>query len=192
MAIFLLGLVLFLGVHSTRVFADGWRSAMVGRMGAMPWKGVYSLVSIATFALMVWGYGQARQQPVVLWSPPVGLRHLTAPLVLLAFILFVSAYVPGNWFKARFHHPQLLSVKTWAVAHLLANGTLADVILFGGFLAWAVLAFIAARKRDRAAGAVYAPANARGTIIAVVVGAALWAVFAFWLHGVLIGTRPLG
>ena len=105
---------------------------------------------------------------------------------------FVAVYVPRNWFKAKLHHPQMLSIKTWAFAHLLANGTLVDIILFGSFLVWAALGFRAARQRDRAAGAVYAPATAQGTVIAIVAGTAAWAVFAFWLHGYLIGVRPFG
>jgi uncharacterized membrane protein len=192
MTLLVLGLILFLGVHSTRIFADGWRTATIGKLGERPWKGVYSLVSIATFVLLVWGFARARQNPVLLWTPPVAMRHVAALLMVIAFILFVSAYVPGNWFKAKMHHPQFLSVKVWAFAHLIANGMLVDVLLFGGFLVWAVLGYTAARRRDRAAGAVYAPATAKGTVIAVVVGLVVWAVFAFWLHGWLIGVKPFG
>ncbi|MCM2252040.1 MAG: NnrU family protein [Ramlibacter sp.] len=192
MAILVLGLVLFLGVHSARIFADGWRTATIGSMGEKPWKGVYSLLSIAGFVVLVWGYGIARQNPVLLWSPPVAMRHVAALLMVIAFILFVAAYVPGNWFKATLHHPQMLSVKIWAFGHLIANGTLVDMVLFGAFLAWAVLGYTAARRRDRAAGTVYAPATAKGTAITVVVGLVAFAVFAFWLHGWLIGVRPFG
>jgi uncharacterized membrane protein len=183
MTLLVLGLILFLGVHSTRIFADGWRTATVNKLGEKPWKGVYSLVSIATFALLVWGFARARQNP---------MRHVAALLMVIAFILFVSAYVPGNWFKAKLHHPQYLSVKVWAFAHLLANGMLVDVLLFGGFLVWAVLGYTAARRRDRAAGTVYAPPTAKGTVIAIVVGLVAWTVFAFWLHGWLIGVKPFG
>jgi uncharacterized membrane protein len=192
MAYLILGLVLFLGVHSTRIFADGWRTSMIAKMGALPWKGLYSVVSIASFVPLVWGYARARENPVLVWTPPEAMRHIAAPLVLIAFILFVAAYVPRNWFKSKLHHPQMLSIKTWAFAHLLANGTLVDIVLFGSFLVWAALGFRAARQRDRAAGTVYAPATAQGTIIAVVVGAVAWAVFAFWLHGYLIGVKPFG
>jgi uncharacterized membrane protein len=192
MTMLILGLVLFLGVHSTRVFADGWRTATIAKIGEKAWKGVYSLVSIATFALLVWGFSLARRNPVLLWTPPVAMRHVAALLTLIAFILFVAAYVPRNGFKARLHHPQYLSVKVWAFAHLLANGMLVDVLLFGGFLAWAVLGYTAARRRDRAAGTVYPPATAQGTVIAVVAGLVAWAAFAFWLHGWLIGVKPFG
>jgi uncharacterized membrane protein len=192
MAYLILGLVLFLGLHSTRIFAEGWRTSMIAKMGAMPWKGLYSVLSIATFVLLVWGYGRARENPVLIWTPPEAMRHVAGLLVLIAFILFVAAYVPRNWFKAKLHHPQMLSIKTWAFAHLLANGTLVDIILFGSFLVWAALGFRAARQRDRAAGTVYAPATVQGTIIAIAAGTIAWAAFAFWLHGWLIGVRPFG
>lgn len=191
MSMLILGLVLFLGTHSVRLFAEGWRTQTIARLGAGPWKGLYSLVSIATFALLVWGYGQARQQPVMVWEPPTAMRHVAALLMLVAFTLFVSAYVPRNQIRARLHHPMMLGIKTWALAHLLANGTLHDIVLFGAFLLWAVLGFRAARRRDRAAGTVYPPGQASGTIAAVVAGAVVTAVFAVWLHGLLIGVRPV-
>ena len=192
MLMLILGLVLFLGVHSTRIVADGWRGATIARIGALPWKGLYTVVSIAGFVLLVWGYGLARQQPVLLWSPPRGMNHLAALLMVFSFILLVATYVPRNAIKARLHHPMVLSVKLWALAHLLSNGNLADVVLFGAFLLWAVLSFRAARARDRAAGTVYPAGTAGGTAITVAVGLAAWAGFAFWGHAVLIGVRPLG
>ena len=192
MALLLLGLVLFLGVHSVRIFADGWRTRMIAARGEKTFKGVYALVSLVAFVLLVWGYGLARQSPVVLWTPPRGMNHLAALLMLVSFVLLVATYVPRNGIKAKLHHPMVLSVKVWAVAHLLANGTLADVLLFGAFLVWAVLSFSAARKRDRANNAVYAPGNAVGTAITIAAGLVLWSVFALLLHGPLIGVRPLG
>lgn len=190
MTMLILGLILFLGVHSTRIVGDGWRTQMIGKLGEKPWKGIYALLSIAGFVLLVWGYGLARQQPVVLWLPPVATRHAAALLMLISFILLVAAYVPRNAIKARLHHPMVLSVKVWALAHLLSNGNLADVVLFGAFLVWAVLSFSAARKRDRAANTVYPPGTASGTAITVVVGLVAFAVFAFWAHLWLIGVRP--
>jgi uncharacterized membrane protein len=192
MTILLLGLLLFLGAHSVRVFADGWRSRTMARVGPGAWKGAYTLVSLLGFALLVWGYVLARQAPVLLWTPPAGLRHLASLLVLVAFVLLAAAYVPGNAIKARLHHPMVLATKTWAVAHLLANGTLADVLLFGGFLVWAVLLFRASRQRDRAQGVVYAAGRTGPTVLTVALGVVAWALFAFWAHAWLIGVSPFG
>ena len=192
MSILILGLVLFLGVHSVRIVAEGWRTQTRARMGAGAWKGVYSILSLAGLVLVVWGYGLARQQPVVLWNPPVAMRHAASLLTLVAFILLAAAYVPRNALKAKLHHPMVLGVKTWALAHLISNGNLADVVLFGSFLLWAVLDFRAARQRDRAQGTSYASGTLAGTGIAVVLGLVAWAVFAFWAHTMLIGISPMG
>ena len=192
MVYLVLGLVLFLGVHSVRIVADGWRTQTIQRIGALPWKGLYSVASVLGFVLIVWGFGQARMQPLQLWSPPVGMRHAASLLTLLSFILLAAAYVPGNSIKARVKHPMVLGVKVWALAHLLANGNLAHVVLFGAFLVWAVLDFSSARRRDRAAGTVYPPGRPMATVGTVVVGGVAWAVFAMWLHGWWIGIRPIG
>jgi uncharacterized membrane protein len=193
MVLLIAGLLLFLGVHSTRIVADGWRTAMVGRMGLLGWKAVYSLLSIAGFVLIVWGYGQARYNPVVLWPAlPVGVRHLASVLTLATFVLLVAAYLPGNSIKAKLHHPLVIGVKLWAFAHLLANNTLADLLLFGSLLVWAVLSFRAARKRDKAAGTVYAPGKVVPTVATVVLGVAAWAGFAMWAHKAWIGVAPAG
>jgi uncharacterized membrane protein len=192
MAYLLAGLLLFLGVHSLRIFAEGWRAKQIGRIGPLPWKGLVSVLSLAGFVLLVWGWGMARQAPVVLWQPPVGMRHAASLLTLLAFVLLVAAYVPGNAIKARLHHPMVLGVKAWALAHLLSNGNVAHVVLFGAFLAWGVLLFIASRRRDRREATVYAPGRLAPTLVTVVVGVAVWALFAFKLHGMWIGVRPFG
>ena len=192
MTALILGLVIFLGVHSVRVFAEDWRTRTRQRMGENAFKGVYSLLSVLGFVLIVWGYGQARLDPVALWAPQVWARHLASLLTLVAFVLLVAAYVPGNGIKARVHHPMVLGVKVWALAHLLANHTLADALLFGGFLVWAVLSFRAARQRDRAAGTVYAPGKVAMTGVTVLVGLAAWAGFALWAHQAWIGVRPFG
>ncbi len=192
MAVLILGLVLFLGVHSTRIVADGWRTATIARIGEKPWKGLYALASIAGFVLIVWGFGLARRNPVYLWEAPMGMRHLAGTLLLIAFVLLVATYVPRNSIKARLHHPMVLAVMVWALAHLLANGNLADVVLFGSFLVWAVFSFLAARQRDRVAGTVYLAGTMAATAITVVVGLAFWALFAFWAHGYLFGVRPFG
>lgn len=192
MALLIVGLVLFLGIHSVRIVADGWRTRQRARLGENGWKGLYSLVSIVGFVLIVWGFGLARQHPVLLYVPPLALRHLNALFTLLAFILVVAAYVPANHFKARLGHPMLAGVKVWAFGHLLAIGMLHDVVLFGAFLLWAIVDFVSARRRDRAAGVVYPAGTVKGDAIALVAGIVLWAVFAFWLHGWLIGVSPMG
>lgn len=192
MSYLILGLVLFLGVHSVRIAADGWRSAQIARIGENAWQGLYSLLSIAGFALIIWGYGQARLTPQVLWATPKGMAHLASLLTLIAFVLLAAAYVPRNHLKARLRHPMILAVKLWALAHLLANNTLADLLLFGAFLLWAVLDFRAARQRDRASPPAPLPASAAGTGATVVIGLAAWAGFAFWAHAAWIGVRPIG
>jgi uncharacterized membrane protein len=184
------GLVVFLGAHSVRVFADDWRAARIAAMGEQRWKLVYSILSIVGFVLVVYGYGQARHTPVVLYTPPVWTRHLAALLTLPAFVLVAAAYVRGTRIKARVGHPMVLGVKVWAFAHLLANGTLADVVLFGSFLAWAVVDYLAARRRDRVAGVTYASGPVSRDLIAVGAGGLAWALFGFVLHGPLIGVRP--
>ncbi len=192
MDMLVIGLIVFLGVHSTRVFAEPLRARWVARLGEKPWKGLYALASLAGFYLLVVGYGLARQAPVVVWSPPRGMAHLAALLTLVAFVMLVAAYVPGNGIKARLRHPMVLSVKVWALAHLLSNGTLADMVLFGAFLLWSVLLFRASRQRDRAQGTVYAPGVAARTWLTIVAGVGAWVVFAFWGHARLIGVSPLG
>ena len=191
MVYLVLGLLLFLGVHSVRIVAEGWRTQAIARLGAQRWKGLYSLASLAGLGLIIWGFGLARAQPVQLWSPPVALRHLALLLTLVAFVLLAAAYVPGNGIKARLHHPMVLAVKVWALAHLLANGNLAHVLLFGTFLVWAALNFSAARKRDRLAAAVVAPGRPMATAMTVLAGVVAWLLFTFWLHGWLIGIRPI-
>jgi uncharacterized membrane protein len=192
MLLLILGLVLFLGIHSVRIVADGLRSRVIAGRGPLAWKGLYSVLAIAGFVLICVGFGQARQHPVLLWSPPRWTHDLAALLTLVAFVLVTAAYVPANGIKARLKDPMILGVKSWAAAHLLANGTLADVVLFGSFLAWAVLDFRAARQRRRAGTepAIAAPLRGRSAIT-VVVGALAWMLFAFHLHLWLIGVMPI-
>ena len=191
MLVLILGLIVFLGAHSARIFADDWRRGMIARLGDGPWKGLYSLVSIVGFVLIIWGYGIARQDPVVLWVSPTWLKHLAIALNLVAFILFAFYLLPGGRMKARLGHPMLLSVKVWAFAHLLANGTLADLFLFGAFLGWAIADFAVARRRDRAAGTVRIAGPARNDAIAVVVGVVIWAAILWRVHDWVIGVSPL-
>lgn len=192
MTYLIMGLVLFLGVHSVRIVADKQRLHWQQRWGAHTYKGLYSVVSLLGLALVVWGFGVARETPVVVWSPPTGMRHLAALLTLFAFVLLAAAYVPRNHLKARLHHPMVLAVKTWALAHLLSNGNLAHVVLFGSFLVWAVVCFSAARRRDRVQAVTYPAGTPASTVATLVIGVVAWGVFAMVLHGLLIGVRPLG
>ena len=185
----ILGLLLFLGAHSVSIVAPAWRDAQVMRLGEKPWKGLYTVVSIAGFVLLLVGYGAARQSPVVLYDPPPALRHLTLLLMLPVFPLLIAAYMPGR-IKAFTKHPMLVAVKLWAFAHLLANGTLADVLLFGGFLVWAVADRISLKRRPPrpVPGAPPRPAN---DLIAIVAGLVLYGVFVTWGHQWLIGVSPV-
>jgi uncharacterized membrane protein len=181
------GLLLFFGIHMVRIVAAPWRTRQIERLGPQAWRGVYSVLSLAGFALMIWGYSQTRGVPD-LWQWPRAMRHVAALLTLPAFVLIVAAYVPRNHFKAAIGHPMLAGTKLWALAHLLCNARLGDLLLFGTFLAWAVVAFVASRKRDRAQGTRYAA----GSVATVVIGVAAWAGFALVGHGWLIGVRPFG
>jgi uncharacterized membrane protein len=192
MTLLILGLILFLGIHSVRIFADGFRTATIAKIGLNPWKGIYTVLSLVGFALIVYGYGQARIEGGFLWNPPRWTNHVTALLTLFSFIFVAAAYVPGTRIKARLGHPMVMGVKVWAFAHLLSNGRVGDVVLFGAFLAWAVADYISARRRDRAAGTVYVTLGISRDIIAIVGGLVAYVVFAFWLHLWLIGVKPFG
>lgn len=192
MLILILGLILFLGVHSVRIVAEDWRTAQLQRLGPRKWKLTYTVISAVGLVLIVWGYALARHNPVVVWVPPVGMRHIAALLTLIAFILLASVDIPRNSVKARLHHPMVIGVAIWAIAHLLANGMLADLVLFGAFLIWAMACWWAARRRDVVAGTTYAPGSVRGNVLVVVAGGVAWVVFALWLHKWLIGVPPFG
>lgn len=193
MPLLLLGLILFLGTHSIRIVANDWRDQQVMQLGVLKWKALYSLPSLAGLLLIIWGFGQAAADPILLWSPPVGMRHLVMLLMVPAFILLVATYLPTSRIKTKFGfgHPMLLSVKLWAFAHLLANGTLAAVILFGSFLIWGIVDFAVCRRRDRREGIRSAGGSLKADLLVVLVGITAWAVFAFYLHQKLIGVSPL-
>lgn len=192
MALLITGLIIFLGVHSIHMIAPGFRQAGMDKLGTWGWKGIFAVISIAGFVLFVMGYGEARMDPVWLWHSPGWMSHLVALLMIPAMILLVATYVPGTHMKARMGHPMLLATKIWALSHLLVNGGVHDVILFGAFLAWAVAAFIVNRKRDRAAGKTYPAVGASRDIIAVVLGLVLYGAFTAKLHVWLMGVAPFG
>ncbi len=188
MAVLILGLVIFLGVHSTSIFAPTWRNAQFAARGEMTWKGIYALLSLIGFALILHGYGQARGAPVVLYQPPAALRHVAWLLMLPVFPLLFAAYLPGR-ISAATRHPMLVATKLWALAHLLANGTLASTVLFGSFLAWAVADRISLKRRaPRRTPA--APPSRYNDPIALVAGLGLYAAFLGMLHLWLIGVSP--
>lgn len=191
MTLFIIGLALFLGVHSVSIVAPSWRDAQITRHGLPVWKGLYSVVSLIGFLLLIYGYGMARQSALVLYTPPAAMRHVVLLLMLPVFPLLLATYLPGR-IKTMAKHPMLLAVKIWAASHLLANGTLPDVLLFGSFLAWAVADRIAAKRRSVARTVPGAPAAPINDVIALAGGLALYGVFLLWAHRWLIGVSPLG
>jgi uncharacterized membrane protein len=191
----ILGLILFLGVHSVRIWADGWRNQTIEAYGEKTFKGVHALVSLLGFYLLIVGYGEARLETVALWNPPVFTKHISILLMLFSSILLMAAYVPRNHLKMRLGHPMVLSVKVWALSHLLANGNLADLLLFGSFLIWAVLNFRSARARDRVLLAENQSTDQPkmlATLITLVGGMAIWALITFVLHAKVVGVAPMG
>lgn len=185
MGIFLTGLLIFLGIHSISIINESWRNLMVDKIGKWTWKGLYSFVSIFGFILIIWGYGSARYDSALLYNPPIWLQHFSLVLLLPVFPLLVAAYFPGR-IKAATQHPMLISTMLWALAHLFSTGSLANVILFGSFLIWAIMDRISIEhRRPRAIpGAPYSSFN---DIIACVVGLGIYLAFVFWLHELLIG-----
>lgn len=190
MALLLVGLVLFLGVHSVRAFAPEWRESMIEQLGALNWKLLYSAVAIVGFVTTIMGYGYARYSAELLWIPPLWSRHVAALLILIAFIYLAVAKMPYSKMKQMGGHPMLIGVKLWAFAHLISNGTSADVLLFGSFLAWAVADYAISKRRDREQGVTYEAPNAKYDFIAVVVGVIAYGVFGVFLHPLLIGVAP--
>lgn len=190
MSVLITGLLLFLGVHSVSIVNAPWRDRVSARLGEPVWQGGYALVALAGFALIVWGYGLARAAPVVLYTPPVALRHVALLLMVGVFPLLLAAYLPGR-IQTATRHPMLLGTKVWALAHLLANGSLADVVLFGSFLAWAVADRISLKRRTPRP-VPGAPPGKANDVIAIIGGLGLYLAFLLWLHPLLFGVSPLG
>ncbi len=190
MSILLIGLAIFLAIHSVSIINDPWRNRMVAKLGELPWKAIYTLLSILGLVLIIQGYGLARADAVVLYSPPTWLSHLAMLLLVPVFPLLLAAYLPGR-IKIITKHPMLVSTKLWALAHLLTNGMLADVLLFGAFLIWAVVDRISMKHRTQRP-LPGPPASRINDIIALVGGLALYVAFVLWLHAWLIGVSPIG
>jgi len=189
MTLLVLGIVLFLGMHSVSIAALPLRDRLAAK-SELGWKAFYSLVSLVGIVLIVTGYGELRQSPTILYESPVWLRHVAALLLLPVFVLFLAPYFPGR-IKSALGHPQLVAVKLWAVAHLLVNGILADLLLFGPFLVWAVADRISMKGRP-ARPLPGAPESKANDAIIVVGGLALYAAFVIWFHEMLIGVSPFG
>jgi uncharacterized membrane protein len=185
----ILGLVIFFGMHSISIVAPGWRDAFAARLGPRSWRLIYSVLSLVGFVLMVRGYRLAGHDPSVLYSPPPGLTWVALVLMLPVFPLLLAAYLPGRIRDAA-KHPLLAATKFWALAHLLVNGTLADVLLFGGFLAWAVADRISLKRRLQRPIQM-APPGPRNDAIAVVGGLLLFVLFLTWAHIAAFGVSPL-
>jgi uncharacterized membrane protein len=191
MAILALGLVIFLGLHSTRIVAPGGRAKAIARLGEGPWKGIYSLLSLVGFVLIVWGFAVARADAPLFWTPPVWTRHVTILLMLFSLILLGAYGFKQSHIAVAVHHPMVWSVAIWSAAHLLANGSAADLLLFGAFLVWAAADLSSAYARDRRNAVVYPPPNWGATVGAIAVGFVLWGLLIGGLHLWLFGVSPL-
>lgn len=185
MTLLVVGIVLFLGMHSIRILAEPLRTKMIAALGLRGFKSLYSVLSLMGLVLIVIGYGQARLDPTWLYHPPPFLRHLNMLLMLLVFPALLAAHLPGSvqrWLK----HPLLVATMAWSVAHLLVNGSLVAVVLFGSFLVWAIADRIAVIKRLDSVNPQL-PASAINDLIVIIGGLGLYAAFAFWLHPILFG-----
>lgn len=192
MAVLILGLIVFIGVHSIRVVAAPWRDAQIARFGVAGWRVAFAVLSLVGTVLTIYGYVLSRRAPLFVWSPPFWMPHVTALLTVMAFVLIVANYVRGNHIRRALGHPLPCGIALWAFGHLLANGTLNDIVLFGALFAWSVTLLVAGMRRDRKMGTVYPPGVVSRDGLVVVIGVVAWAIFVFYLHGPLIGVRPLG
>jgi uncharacterized membrane protein len=194
MSLLIVGLIVFLGTHAFTM-ARGTRAAVIARFGEGAYKGLYSVISLAGIVLISIGYGQYRAEGYIpVWDPPVWTRHLALLLVWFAFVFFVAAYLPGRIKRMAKGHPMLLGLKIWATAHLLANGDLGSILLFGSFLTWGVAARISAKRRDEVVphgGPAAPPLGWRNDLLAVGVGTVAYLAFVYWLHPWLIGVAVL-
>ncbi|NRP86342.1 hypothetical protein GFPCMMHI_02246 [Ensifer adhaerens] len=191
MALLILGIVLFLGVHLIRVVAPGLRTSMIASIGEAGWKIAYSVASILTLILLIYGFGQARDMTPI-WSPPFWMSHITILLMLFAMICLVASLLPAGHIAVRTKHPMVLSVKIWALAHLLSNGDGAAILLFAAFLAWGVILRISLKRRQRAGEIMLRPfVSAKYDLYAIIIGVVVWALIIWKLHAWIIGVSPL-
>ena len=185
MTLLIIGIIVMIGIHLVPAFPDV-RERLIGQLGQNGYRLLFSVVSTLGLVLLIYGFAKA---PVIqVWSPPYWTRYVAMVLMVPVFILLIAAYLPGE-IKAKVKHPFLVAIKTWALAHLIANGDLASIILFGSFLAYAVFDRIALKRRALAVAPEVGPK--RNDVIAVVGGLLLYVVFLVWLHPMLIGSAPL-
>lgn len=187
----IVGLVVFLGIHMTRVVAEDWRMRMIQRVGAQTWKRTYSAISFVSLAAIIYGFAVARADSAVLWVAPKALVPVTAALMLASMILLAGFHVKRSHVSTISHHPMLWSVVVLSAAHLLVNGRVVDALLFGAFLVWSVVDLISCYGRDARYGVAYPQPEARATLINLAMGVAFFAVFAGFLHKLLIGVSPI-
>lgn len=192
MAILVLGIIIFLGMHLVRVVAPGFRAGIIESRGKGTWMGLYTIVSLVGLCLIIYGFGQARGETGMLYDPPIFLRHIALLLMLVAFIVLAAGFLPAGRIAVAVKHPQVLSIKIWALAHLLANGETSSVLLFGSFLAWAVILRISLKRRERA-GEKVLPVfrSTRNDVLAVLIGLVAFVLFVWKLHELLIGVQPV-
>ncbi|PDT42273.1 MULTISPECIES: NnrU family protein [Sinorhizobium] len=192
MTLLVLGIVIFLGMHLVRVVAPGLRAGVIESRGKGTWMGLYAAVSFVGLCLIIYGFGQARGETGMLYDPPVFLRHIAVLLMLFAFVFLAAGSLPAGRIAVAVKHPQILSIKIWALAHLLANGETSSVLLFGSFLAWAVILRISLKRRERA-GETVLPVfkSTRNDALAVLIGLAAYVLFVWKLHDWLIGVPPI-
>ena len=187
LGILIVGLAVFLATHVFVSFREA-RASVIERVGLSLYRTLFAIVSLVGLALIIWGYAQYRAHDLIqLWSPPAFMRHITIGLVFFAAIFIVAAFFPSH-IKTRLKHPMMAGVKAWALAHLLSNGDLGSVLLFGTFLAWGVYARIAAKRRgDIGAAATPAPDGWTSDVIVVALGTAIFLALGFWFHPYVIG-----
>jgi uncharacterized membrane protein len=192
MVLLILSIILFLGLHMVRVVAPGWRLSMIERLGVKGWRGLYAVLSIVTLVFLIYAFGQSRYDTTILYTPPIFMMHITLTLMLIAMILLAASLVPAGKIAVWVKHPMVTSVKVWALAHLLSNGGLNDVVLFGAFLVWAVIVRISLKRRQRAGETVLRSfVSAKWDVAAVVLGLVLYVAILMYLHEALIGVSPL-
>ncbi len=190
LAVLVLGLVVLLGAHIFVTFRDA-RAGLIARLGQNGYRGLFSIVALIGLVLIVWGYADYRAHGWIdVWSPPAFMRHITVGLMLFAVIFLVAAFIPSH-IKLKLKHPMLAGVKTWALAHLLSNGDLGSIVLFGSFLAWGVYARIAAKRRGDF-GATTAPSGWTNDALVILLGIVIYLALGYWFHPYAIGVPVFG